>query len=136
MKFVTTYLHFDGNCREAMQFYQKSLGAELQLTPVMDVQGKPSADPKARVIHSQLLKHGQPILQASDDQSGNAPRQGDNFQVAIECQSPEEVDRTFAALGQGGRVRFPVGTAPWGARFGMLTDKFGIQWLLNCYQSK
>jgi len=126
MKFVTTYLHFDGNCREAMQFYQHCLGAELEFTP---------GEPNVRILHSQLLNNGQPILQASDDQSGSPPRQGDNFQVAIECQSPEEVDRIFAALSQGGRVRFPVGTAPWGARFGMLTDRYGVQWLLNCYRS-
>ncbi len=133
MKFVTVYLHFNGDCREAMQFYRHCLGAELELTAVMDRHGKPSVEPNARIMHSKLLNKGQPILQASDDQSGNAPRQGDNFQVAIECQSPEEVDRIFAALSEGGKVRFPVGTAPWGARFGMLTDKYGVQWLLNCH---
>jgi PhnB protein len=133
MKSVTTYLHFDGNCREAMQFYQKSLGAEVQITPVMDAQGTPSVDAAARVMHSQLLRNGQPLLQASDDQSGNTPKMGNNFQVAIDCDSVEEIDRLYAALNQGGSVRFPLGNAPWSARFGMLTDKFGIQWLLNCY---
>lgn len=136
MKSVTTYLHFNGNCREAMQFYQTCLGTEIQITPVMDAQGQPSTDPGARIMHSQLLRNGQPILQASDDQSGSSPKVGNNFQVAIDCDSAEEIDRLFAALGQGGTVRLPLGTMPWGARFGMLTDKFGIQWLLNCYLQK
>jgi PhnB protein len=136
MKSVTTYLHFNGNCREAMTFYQRCLGTEIQITPVMDAQGKPSTDAGARVMHSALLRNGQPILQASDDQSGASPKVGDNFQVAVDCDSLEETDRTFEALRQGGTVRFPLGNAPWGARFGMLTDKFGIQWLLNCYLQK
>jgi PhnB protein len=136
MKSVTTYLHFNGNCREAMAFYQKSLGTDIQITPVMDSQGTPSTDASARVMHSQLLRNGQTVLQASDDQSGASPKLGDNFQIAIECESVEEIERLFAALNQGGTVRLPLGDMPWGARFGMLTDKFGIQWLFNCYLQK
>jgi PhnB protein len=136
MKSVTTYIHFNGNCREAMGFYQKCLGTEILITPVMDAQGKPSTDVGAKIMHSQLLRNGQPILQASDDPSGSSPKVGDNFQVAVDCESVEEIDRLFEALRQGGGVRLPLATMPWGARFGMLTDKFGIQWLLNCYLPK
>ena len=136
MKSVTTYLHFNGNCRDAMQFYQKCLGTEIHITTAMDAQGKPSTDAGAKIMHSQLLRNGQPILQASDDQSGSTPKTGDNFQVAVDCDSVDEIDRLFEALRQGGKVRLPLGDVPWGARFGMLTDKFGIQWLLNCYAQK
>ena len=132
MKHVTTYLTFDGNCREAMQFYRKCLGTEIQITPVMDAQGKPSNEAGARIMHSQLLRNGQPILQASDDQPGSSPRPGDNFNVSVECDSVDEINRIFEALSQGGKVRMPLGKMAWGARFGMLTDKFGIQWILNC----
>jgi PhnB protein len=136
MKSVTAYLSFDGNCREAMQFYQKCLGTEIQITPVMDAQGKPSIETGARIMHSQLLRNGQPLLQASDEQSSSSLRPGDNFQVAVDCDSVEEIDRTFEALSQDGKVRMPLGNVPWGARFGMLTDKFGIRWILNCYLPK
>lgn len=136
MKSVTTYLHFNGNCRDAMHFYQKCLGTEIQITPAMDAQGKPSTEAGAQVMHSQLLHNGQLILQASDDQSGNSPKLGDNFQIAVECESVVEINRTFTALSQGGKVRLSLGDMPWGARFGMLTDKYGIQWLLNCYHQK
>ena len=136
MKSVTTYLNFDGNCREAMQFYQKCLDVEIQITPVMDATGKPSAVAGARIMHSQLLRNGQPILQASDDQPGSTPRPGTNTHVAVDCDSVEEIDRIFGALSRDGAVRLPLGNVPWGARFGMLTDKFGIQWILNCYLQK
>jgi PhnB protein len=132
MKHVTTYLVFDGDCREAMQFYQKCLGTEIQISPVMDAEGKPSIKAGARIMHSQLLRDGQPILQASDDQPGCSPQPGDNFNVAVECDSVAEIDRIFEALSQDGKVRMPLGKMPWGARFGMLTDQFGIQWILNC----
>jgi PhnB protein len=135
MKSITTYLHFNGNCRDAMRFYQKCLGTEIHITNVMDAQGKPSTDAGAKIMHSQLLRNGQAILQASDDQSGT-PKAGDNFQVAVDCESVDEINRLFEGLCQGGKVRLPLGDVPWGARFGMLTDKFGIQWLLNCYLQK
>jgi PhnB protein len=132
MKSVTTYIHFDGNCREAMQFYQECLGTEIQLTPLPDDSGKPSNDPAAKIMHSQLLRNGQPILMASDGSPGGAVKAGNNFSVSVDCESIAEIDRLFAAIGENGRVILPLGNVPWGARFGMLTDQFGIQWLFNC----
>lgn len=136
MKHVTTYLHFNGNCRQAMEFYQKSLGAELQLNAYPDSEGKPSTAPDARIMHSHLMMKGQPILMASDSGPGGDVHIGTNFSVCIECDSVEEIDRLFAAIGQGGQVRMPLGDVPWGARFGMLTDQFGIQWFFNHTLSK
>jgi len=70
---------------------------------------------------------------ASDTPQAGSLRAGNNFSVAIDCESVEEADRVFAALSRGGEIRMPLTDAPWGARFGMLTDRFGIQWLINCY---
>lgn len=70
---------------------------------------------------------------ASDAPHPGSIRPGNNFSVAIDCESVEEGDRMFATLSRGGAVRMPLTDAPWGARFGMLTDQFGIQWMLNCY---
>jgi PhnB protein len=132
MKSVTTYIHFDGNCREAMQFYQKCLGAEIQMTQHPDSSGKPSSDPAAKIMHGQLLRNGQPILMASDGTPGGAHKAGNNFSVSVDCESIAEIDRLFAAIGENGNVILPLGNVPWGARFGMLTDRFGVQWLFNC----
>jgi PhnB protein len=128
MKHVTPYIHFDGNCRQAMQFYQKCLGTEIQMTPYPDAKGQASA----KIMHSQLLRNGQPVLMASDGAPESSLRPGNNFSVSIECDSIEEIERLFAAVGENGQVRLALGDMPWGARFGMLTDQFGVQWLFNC----
>ena len=133
MKTVTTYLGFDGNCREAMSFYQQCLGTELELNPYPDAHGQPSSDPAARIMHAKLSRAGAPILMASDSPQPGSVRPGNNFSVAIDCDSLEEADRLFAALSRHGEVRMPLTDAPWGARFGMLTDQFRVQWMLNCY---
>jgi PhnB protein len=131
MKEVNAYLHFDGTTRQAMQFYQQCLGGELTLMPMPDDKGQPSTDPNARLMHSQINYKGQSILMAADMASKEVTA-GNNASVAITCESVEEIDRLFAALSDGGQIRQPLITAPWGARFGMFADRFGIQWLLNC----
>lgn len=132
MKAVTTYLSFDGDCRRAMSFYRECLGAELELNPYPDASGQPSADPAAKIMHAQLIKAGSPILMASDTPHPGSVRTGSNFSIAIQCSSSDEADRMFAALSRDGEVRMPLTDAPWGARFGMLTDQYGVQWMLNC----
>ena len=66
MKYVTAYLNFDGNCRQAMQFCKKCLATVIQIRPYPDAKGQPTDDPKARIMHSQLLRNGKPLLMASD----------------------------------------------------------------------
>jgi PhnB protein len=136
MKTVTTYLNFDGKCREAMSFYKESLATELELNPFPDATGRPSTDPAAKIMHAQLLRGGAAILMASDTPQSGSLKPGNNFSVSIDCESIAEIDSIFAALSEGGTVRMPLSDAPWGARFGMLTDQFGIQWLLNCFVPK
>ena len=133
MKTVTTYISFDGNCRQAMSFYQQCLSTELELNPYPDANGQPSSDPAAKIMHAQLLRGGSPILMASDTPQAGSLRPGNNFSVAIDCDSLDEADRVFSDLSRGGAVTMPLTDAPWGARFGMLTDQFGIQWMFNCY---
>lgn len=132
MKHVTAFVHFDGNCRQAMLFYQQCLGAELQLNPYPDAEGKPSLDSNAKIMHSQLSHGGAPLLMASDGAPGASYQPGKNFSVSIECDSLDEIERLFAAFSQNGQVTLPLGDMPWGARFGMLTDQFDIQWFFNC----
>ena len=133
MKSVTTALSFEGNCRQAVTFYQQCLGAELAINPYPDASGQPSTDPAAKVMHAQLMLRGGPILMASDNPQPGTAQRGTNFSVAIDCDSRDEIERLFPALSQNGEVRMPLMDAPWGAVFGMLTDQFGIQWMLNCF---
>ena len=131
MKTVNAYLTFNGNCRQAMTFYQQCLGAELQLTPWPDAQGKPSSDPNAGIMHARMTRNGVPILMASDTQPGDTLQFGNNFSVATDCESSSEGERVFAALAKGGKIRVPFEKMPWGANLGMLTDQFGIQWMVS-----
>jgi PhnB protein len=132
MKAVTSYLHFNGNCRQAMSFYQQCLGAKLDINTYPDATGQPATAADARIMHSQLSHGSTAFLMASDAPPGDTTGQvGTNFSIALECDSAEEIDRLFAAVAQNGRVTMPLGDVPWGARFGMLTDQFGIQWMFN-----
>ena len=134
MKELTTYLIFDGNCREAMTFYEKCLGAELQLTPFSEMPGDVPKEAKQagdRIMHARLSKGPMPVLMASDTMPGMPFQQGNNFSVSINCESMPEIERLFAALGEKGKVTMQLQDTFWGAHFGMLTDQFGVNWMLN-----
>lgn len=133
MKGANTYLTFNGNCREAMTFYKKCLGGDLELMSFADVpKGECDVPPEAKdkIMHG-MLKSGQVILMASDPMPGVSVRQGDNFSIAIMCESLEEIEALYAALSENGTATMPLSNTFWGARFGMLTDQFGIPWLFN-----
>jgi PhnB protein len=130
MKALNTYLNFDGNAREAMEFYKTCLGAELDMMTFADspMQVPPGAE--TRVMHARLT-NGSLTLMASDAMPGMPFQQGTNFSLTIECETPQEVDKLFAALSAGGKVIMPVQETFWASRFGMLTDKFGVNWMLD-----
>jgi PhnB protein len=128
MKEINAYLNFDGNTREAMTFYQKCLGAELTIQTYGEAHAPGTAGD--RVIHARLSK-GAAVLMASDTQPGDPFTAGNNFWVCIQSESAAELDAQYAALSTGGKVTMPPGDTFWNARFGMLTDKFGVNWMLN-----
>src|SRR5262245_64090017 len=121
MKSVVTYLNFDGNCREAMKFYELCLGCELYIMPFSEVPGDHPKEARDRIMHARIAKGGSPLLMASDTMPGMPYRQGTNFSISIDCESLEEVDRLFAAFSDKGKVTMPLQDTFWGARFGMLT---------------
>lgn len=136
MKEINAYLFFDGNCREAMTFYQETLGGELQVMPFSAAPGgvvKDTGDPqdKDRVMHACLAK-GPAKVMASDTMPGMPLlRQGDNFSLSVNCESRQEIERLFTALSEKGKVTMPLADTFWGAYFGMLTDRFGVDWMLS-----
>jgi PhnB protein len=132
MKDVLTYLNFDGETRRAMEFYHKCLGGELQVMGFGDIPGGCPPEQKDRTMHARLTVNGRDVLMASDTQPGHKLERGNDFHVSVQCESIEEIERLFAAVGEGGKVVMPLGDMFWGARFGMLKDKFGVQWMFNC----
>lgn len=139
MKEIATYLTFDGNCRQAMTFYEKCLGADLHLMTFAEMPSdlpgeakgaKDKKDAKDRIMHAKLTK-GAAVLMASDTMPGMPFQQGNNFSVSINCESLQEIEKLFTALSEKGKVTMPLQDTFWGAHFGMLMDQFGIHWMFN-----
>ena len=133
MKPLTPYLFFDGNCREAMDFYKDCFGGKLEVSTFSEA--PPGAFPgdaekiKDKIMHSSLCE-GDFVLMASDSGMG-APKAGDNVSLSIQCESPSQADDLFKALGEGGKVLMPMADTFWDAYFGVLIDRFGIHWMLH-----
>ena len=136
MKETITYLNFDGNCREAMRFYERCFGGELYIMPFSEAPGDFPKEAKERIMHATVTKDGSAILMASDTMPGMPFKQGNNFSICINCESPPELERLFSAVGEKGKVTMPLQDTFWGARFGMLTDQFGINWMFNFEKPK
>ncbi|MDQ6666497.1 MAG: VOC family protein [Acidobacteriota bacterium] len=133
MKSANIYLVFDGNCREAMAFYGKCLQAEPNFTPFSAGPSQMAGIAKStpdRILHAELAS-GPVVLMASDTMPGVPFQQGDNFAISVSCETQAEMERLFAALGANGKVTMPPHDAFWGGRFGMLTDRFGIAWMVS-----
>lgn len=130
MKEIQPYLIFDGDCREAMTFYAKCIGAELQTSTFGEADPKTPPEGKDRLIHARLAKNAT-VLMASDSGPGMPVRKGDNVWLSFSCESDAEVESLFKSLGAAGKTTMAPHDAFWGARFAMLADRFGINWMLN-----
>jgi PhnB protein len=132
VKDVVTYLNFDGQTKEAMEFYAKSLGGELFMMKGGDMPGPDCpTDFRDRIMHARIDLNGRPVLMASDSPVTHPPAMGTNFFVSLHCESKEEIQRVFAAIGEGGKVGMPLSDMFWGAHWGTVTDRFGVQWMFN-----
>jgi PhnB protein len=128
------YLNFDGNCREAFEFYARALKGKIAFIQTFgDSPFKDQMPPEAqnRVLHVRL-EAGDTALLGSDSHPAMGFAGTHGFAVALLFDRPEEVDPVFNALAEGGKVDMPVDKTFWSARFGMCTDKYGIPWILNC----
>jgi len=135
MEQINAYLTFNGNCREAMTFYQACLGGELSL---QTIEGSPFADKmpdemKACILHATLTK-GQWVLMASDMVGEQGLIKGNSVSLMLNCSSETEIRAYYARLCEGGQATHPLEITFWGALFGDLTDKWGNQWLLHFQQ--
>jgi len=131
MKSVHPYIDFGGKCRDAMSFYKDIFHGELTISTFAEF-GVPVPEPmKDLAMHSELRADGL-LLQASDGRPDQPAQVGNNITLSLQLTDEAEQTRIFNALARGGQVEQTLEDAPWGARFGMLTDRFAIRWLLNC----
>jgi PhnB protein len=128
------YLYFNGRCEEAVEFYRRTIGAEVAaLARFKDNPGAPApAGAEEKVMHADL-RIGDTTVLASDGQFRGTPNfQG--FSLSLAVDKDAEANRLFAALSDGGRVQLPLMSTPFASRFGMVADRFGVLWTISAHE--
>jgi len=135
MPTINPYLIFNGNTEEAFNFYKSIFGGEfLAVQRFKDIPegDKFSPGQKEKLMHISLPIGKGNILMAGDALESMGPVSfGNNFHLAVEADSKEEAEKIFKELSAGAKIELPIADAFWGAYFGMLTDKFGIEWMVS-----
>jgi len=130
---VNPYLHYNGNCEEALNFYVKAIGAKIDV--IMHVEGSPAAEQMPpsmakKVLHGQISVDGAVIMASDAPPDYFEKMQG--MSVCLQIQDPADGAKVFAALSEGGTIKMPFGATFWSKGFGMCVDKFGAPWMINC----
>jgi PhnB protein len=137
IKKLNPYLMFNGTADKAIKLYESALGAKadavMRFGDMPDYKG--GAENKDRVMHAMLFI-GEGVVMISDEMPGTPASSGANVHVALHLDDAEDMTKKFNALAQGGKVTAPISDTFWGAKFGMLTDAFGIRWMFNCELKK
>lgn len=128
---LNPYINFRDNTREAMEFYHTVFGGKLNMATFKDYHASQDSSEDNLIMHSQLEDDNGIILMASDTPSRMEYRPGTNMSVSLSGDNEAELKGYFEKLSAGGTVTMPLEKAMWGDWFGMFTDKFGVQWLVN-----
>jgi PhnB protein len=136
MKAANPYLNFKGNTLDAFTFYKSIFGGDLSVLRYKDFGDNSmgvAADELDKVAHVALPLGPHNTLMGTDavGSQGKALTVGNNFSITLEPESAEEAERVFEALSASGRVDMPLGKTEWAEKYGMCTDKFGVQWMVN-----
>lgn len=128
---VQPYLIFNGNCEEALNFYCDVFGGEIQLvTRFKETPVTAPADWDNKIMHAAFTIFGDQLL-ASDCFPGNEARHGNNINLSVSFDHSNIMDATFKKLSAGGKITMPLQDTYWGARYGQLVDRYGINWMFN-----
>jgi PhnB protein len=131
---VTPYLFFNGRCEEALEFYKQTLGAEVAMmmrfkeNPEPPPPGKVPPGSDDKIMHAYFRINGSAVMASDGLAQGNATFKG--FSLCIDAKDEAEADRMFAGLAAGGEVQMPLGKTFFAKRFGALTDRFGVGWMI------
>ena len=130
---LNPYLLFDGNCEKAFKFYEQHLGGKIET--ITKHGGSPMekhvpAEWRHKVMHARMTIAGNVLMGSDPPPDRYQPPQG--ISVSINVKDAAEADRIFEALSKNGRVSMPIQKTFWATRFAMLTDRFGIPWMINC----
>ena len=128
---LNPYLSFKDNTREAMEFYRTVFGGKLDLSTFKDLHASQDPSEDNMIMHSVLEADNGITFMASDTPSRMEYRAGTNMSMSLSGDNEAELKAYFEKLSVGGMVIMPLEKAIWGDSFGMFTDKFGVQWLVN-----
>lgn len=138
---IQPYLFFGGRCEEALQFYTKVLNAKVDMlmrfadapvTPDTNSACAPSADFAQKIMHSSFRIRGTTLMASDGIEPDSHPFKG--FSLSLSVRDTDDANRTFNALADGGKIIMPLGPTFWSSYFGMLTDRFGIGWMIGIPQ--
>ena len=133
MPVLDSYLFFNGNCAEAMRFYERTLGGKIEMMMTYGESPQPEHCPagsKDRIMHTRLVVDGRALM-ASDTPAGE-PNSGMNgFALSLNYPTPADARRVFDALAAGGKVTMAMEKTFWSEAFGMLSDRFGTPWMVG-----
>jgi PhnB protein len=133
---LNPYLIFPGQCEAAFKFYEKSLGGQSSM--MMTYGESPMSEQvplewRGKIMHARMVV-GDNVLMGSDV-SADRYEQPQGFSVSLSVKDPAEAERIFHELEQDGKVQMALQKTFWSARFGMLVDRFGVPWMINCEQA-
>lgn len=128
---LNPYLRFKDNCREAMEFYKSVFGGKLEMHTFKEYHASQDPSEENNIMHAMLEADNGITFMAADTPSGMEYRPGTNVSMSVSGNNDAELSSYFEKLSAGGTVKVPLTTATWGDKFGMLSDKFGIEWMVN-----
>jgi len=136
MKSFSVHLTFGGNCEEAINFYKNCFGGEILAKSTYGESPMPTSDDfKSKIMHIEF-KFDNVLVMAADGMPGFSPNISNNIALTIDFTDAREEETVFNKLANGGKVTMPLQDTFWNAKFGMITDKYGISWMLNYSKPK
>lgn len=128
---LNPYLSFRDNAREAMEFYNSVFGGELHMSTFGEFQVSEDPAEMDKIMHSMLETPNGMVLMGADTPAGMDLAEGSSITVSLSGEEEAELRGYWDKLSDGGQVTMPLEQAPWGDHFGMCTDRFGTQWMVN-----
>jgi PhnB protein len=128
---VNPYIAFKGNCRQAIEFYKSALDAQVLFTQTVGESPMSNMGPAENIMHC-TIKVGDSTVMMCDDPRPDAPADGGNISLAIGLNDPQRAKQIFDNLANDGSVVMPLQKTYWAEAFGMVNDKFGVRWMVNC----
>jgi PhnB protein len=134
---LTPYIIFDGNCEEALNFYAKAFGGQIKnLSYYEGTPGESYAKGKNKVMHAGFEGKGIQLMASDSGKGAPVAKDSGMMHLSINFDDVAEEEKVFGDLSGDGKITMPLQDTFWGARFGMLTDKFGVNWMFNCEKKK